>query len=119
MPAVPHLTLDLLAYKLLSLGNPTCKQSQPKMAVEKVVPTAKELEQFDLSDAHTVELINRAQEGDAADRKLTVRQALVKYKKAVFWALFLSTSLIMEGYDLVIVGPPKVFALVVSHSADI
>ncbi|KAF4816827.1 General alpha-glucoside permease [Colletotrichum tropicale] len=73
------------------------------MAVEKVVPTAKELEQFDLSDAHTVELINRAQEGDAADRKLTVRQALVKYKKAVFWALFLSTSLIMEGYDLVII----------------
>ncbi|KAF4420962.1 General alpha-glucoside permease [Colletotrichum fructicola] len=73
------------------------------MAVEKVVPTARELEQFDLNDAHTVELINRAQEGDAADRKLTVRQALVKYKKAVFWALFLSTSLIMEGYDLVII----------------
>jgi SP family general alpha glucoside:H+ symporter-like MFS transporter len=33
-----------------------------------------------------------------------VRQALSKYKKAVFWAMFLSTSLIMEGYDLVIVS---------------
>jgi SP family general alpha glucoside:H+ symporter-like MFS transporter len=28
---------------------------------------------------------------------------LRKYKKAAFWAMFLSTSLIMEGYDLVIV----------------
>lgn len=73
------------------------------MAPEKVVPTTRELEAFDLNDAHTIELINAAQESDAADRKLTVRRALKKYKKAVFWALFLSTSLIMEGYDLVIV----------------
>lgn len=73
------------------------------MAPEKVVPTTRELEAFDLNDAHTIELINAAQESDVADRKLTVRQALKKYKKAVFWALFLSTSLIMEGYDLVIV----------------
>ncbi|KAH8658977.1 general substrate transporter [Ilyonectria robusta] len=73
------------------------------MAPEKVVPTTRELEAFDLNDAHTIELINAAQESDAADRRLTVRQALKKYKKAVFWALFLSTSLIMEGYDLVII----------------
>lgn len=88
------------------------------MATEKVVPTAKELEQFDLSDAHTVELINRAQEGDAADRKLTVRQALAKYKKAVFWALFLSTSLIMEGYDLVIVRHLRRKFHRIIHKAD-
>lgn len=73
------------------------------MVPEKVIPTARELEAFDLNDDRTIELINGAQESDAADRKLTVRQAFKKYKKAVFWALFLSTSLIMEGYDLVIV----------------
>ncbi|KAM5344551.1 hypothetical protein ACJ41O_013086 [Fusarium nematophilum] len=72
------------------------------MAPEKVVPTTRELDEaLDLDDARTLELIQRAQESDAADRKLTVRQALAKYKKAVFWALFLSTSLIMEGYDLI------------------
>lgn len=74
---------------------------------EKVVPTEVELEQLDLDDQHTQDLIQRAQASDAADRQLTVRQALKKYKKAVAWALFLSTSLIMEGYDLVIVGYPK------------
>lgn len=77
------------------------------MATEKVVPTERQRERsaFDLSDPHVVELIHRAQESDAQDRKLTVRQALGKYKKAVFWAMILSTSLIMEGYDLALVCP--------------
>ncbi|RFU32139.1 hypothetical protein B7463_g4218, partial [Scytalidium lignicola] len=70
---------------------------------KKVVPTEQELENFDLSNPVIVELIHYAQEGDEADRQLTVRQALKKYKKAVFWPMFLSTSLIMEGYDLVII----------------
>jgi SP family general alpha glucoside:H+ symporter-like MFS transporter len=74
------------------------------MEVEKVIPTEHELQGFDLSNPATIELIHHAQESDAADRLLTIRQALKKYKKAVFWALFLSTSLIMEGYDLVMVS---------------
>jgi SP family general alpha glucoside:H+ symporter-like MFS transporter len=73
------------------------------MEDEKVVPTVQELAGFDLNDPTIIELIHQAQESDAADRALTIMQALKKYKKAVFWAMFLSTSLIMEGYDLVIV----------------
>ncbi|KAK3314542.1 general substrate transporter [Apodospora peruviana] len=73
------------------------------MEAEKVVPTGRELENFDLSNPTIVELIQHAEESDAADRKLTIRQALKKYKKAVFWAMFLSTSLIMEGYDIVMI----------------
>jgi MFS transporter, SP family, general alpha glucoside:H+ symporter len=73
------------------------------MESEKIVPTEQELKGFDLNDPTIIELIHRAQEGDAADRLLTIREALAKYRKAVFWALLLSTSLIMEGYDLVIV----------------
>jgi SP family general alpha glucoside:H+ symporter-like MFS transporter len=72
-------------------------------AMESIVPTEQELKGFDLANPDIVELINHAQQSDAADRQLTIRQALKKYKKAVFWAMFLSTSLIMEGYDLVIV----------------
>ena len=48
-------------------------------------------------------LIAQAQASADLDSKLTVMQALKKHKKAVFWAMILSTSLIMEGYDLVIV----------------
>ena len=39
-----------------------------------------------------------------SDKQLTIRQALRKYKKGVFWAMILSTALIMEGYDIVIVS---------------
>jgi len=70
---------------------------------KKIVPNQHELRGFDLNDPATIELVHRAELGDEADRKLTIRQALKIYKKAVFWAMFLSTSLIMEGYDLVIV----------------
>lgn len=72
------------------------------METEKVVST----HALDFTHNETVELIRHAQESDAADRLLTIRQALSKYKKAVFWAMFLSTSLVMEGYDLVIVSAP-------------
>ncbi|KAH1496035.1 hypothetical protein LV164_002285 [Aspergillus fumigatus] len=73
------------------------------MGNETVVPSENELKNFSPGNPDVVELIRYAQESDAADRLLTVRQALSKYKKAVFWAMFLSTSLIMEGYDLVII----------------
>lgn len=73
------------------------------MEDEKVVPTVQELAGFDLNDPLIVELIHQAQESDAADRQLTIKEALKKYKKAAFWAMLLSTSLVMEGYDLVIV----------------
>lgn len=79
------------------------KDEKVSMEDTKVVPTDHELQGFDLSDPAVVELIHHAQESDAADRLLTIRQALKKYKKAVFWGLFLSTSLIMEGYDVVMV----------------
>lgn len=73
------------------------------MSTEKVVPTDHELKELQLDSADTAELIRQAQESDAADRKLKVFEAVKKYKKAVVWAMFLSTSLIMEGYDVVIV----------------
>ncbi|RDW91025.1 hypothetical protein BP5796_02190 [Coleophoma crateriformis] len=74
------------------------------MTAAVVVPTEEELKGLDLSSAEAADLIRHAQESAAADAQLTTRQALKKYKKAVFWALFLSTSLIMEGYDLVIIN---------------
>ena len=73
------------------------------MAIPTVVPTDRELKVIDLSSSDTQDLIREAEANDAADRALTVMEALKKYKKAVFWAMFLSTSLIMEVYDVVIV----------------
>lgn len=73
------------------------------MAGVTIVPTDRELKAIDLSSNETRDLIREAEANDAADRALTIMQALRKYKKAMFWSMFMSTTLIMEGYDVVIV----------------
>jgi hypothetical protein len=64
---------------------------------------------IDATSTDVQRLIALAREGDEIDDSLTIKQALRKYKVAVFWALALSTALIMEGYDLVMVRrvPPS------------
>lgn len=73
------------------------------MAITTVVPTERELKEINLSDPEVQSLIRQAEESDAADRNLKIMDAVKKYKKAVFWAMLLSTALIMEGYDVVII----------------
>lgn len=75
------------------------------MAEEKViVPTRNEIGTLNYDSGHTRNLIRQAQKADVVDKQLTIKQALKKYKMACFWAVLLSLSLIMEGYDLVIVS---------------
>lgn len=74
------------------------------MVSDRIVPSGDELKQIDLSSSETLELIQHAEQSAAADSKLTIRQALAKYKKACFWAMLLSVSLVMEGYDVVVVS---------------
>ncbi|KAE8328078.1 general substrate transporter [Aspergillus sergii] len=75
------------------------------MTIEKIaVPIGHDLRGFNLNDDDTTHLINQARQSDAADKLLTVGQALRKYRKAVLWSMLLSTSLIMEGYDLGIIN---------------
>lgn len=75
--------------------------------VNNIVPTEHDLKGTDLTQHELVELVHQAEQSDAADRQLTIRQALKQYKAATFWAMILSTSLIMEGFDLVTVRFPR------------
>ncbi|PSR81660.1 putative MFS alpha-glucoside transporter [Coniella lustricola] len=72
-------------------------------AKDVVVPTWDNVTALNLDSAQTHSLIHLARESDAADKQLRIGDAIKKYKKACFWAMILSTSLIMEGYDLVII----------------
>lgn len=73
-------------------------------AKDVIVPTWNEVQALNLESDQTHNLIQLARESDAADRQLSIAEAVKKYKKACIWAMILSTSLIMEGYDLVIVS---------------
>lgn len=47
-----------------------------------------------------------AEAKDATDKEhaMTVREALRLYPKAVAWSILLSTAIVMEGYDVVLLG---------------
>ncbi len=61
------------------------------------------LDHVDVNDPAFVVLVEKAKAGNDADHQLTVMEAVKKYKTATFWAMILSTALIMEGFDLTIV----------------
>lgn len=48
--------------------------------------------------------LEEAQAANAHEHSLTVRQALKAYPWAVFWSLCVSMSVIMEGYDTILIG---------------
>ncbi|KAI8623939.1 maltose permease MAL31 [Xylariaceae sp. FL1651] len=48
--------------------------------------------------------IGMAQQATDEEHNLTFRQAIRRHSKAVMWSVLLSTSIIMEGYDIVLVG---------------
>ncbi|KAI0376330.1 sugar transporter [Hypomontagnella monticulosa] len=53
---------------------------------------------------HDEALISEAKAATDAEQKLTLLQALKLYPKAIFWSMLLSSTLIMEGYDLALLG---------------
>lgn len=53
---------------------------------------------------HYEDKVSDAANAHEQDKQLHVWDALKKHKKAVFWSMALSTSLVMEGYDLVIIN---------------
>ncbi|XEV03775.1 hypothetical protein FSHL1_009062 [Fusarium sambucinum] len=45
-----------------------------------------------------------AKQAAEEEHSLTLLQAIRKYPKAVLWSVLLSTSIIMEGYDIVLIS---------------
>ncbi|KAK9250025.1 general substrate transporter [Lipomyces tetrasporus] len=50
------------------------------------------------------DLLVEAKDATAFERQMTLRQALKIYPKAVAWSIVLSSAIIMEGYDTLLLG---------------
>ncbi|KFY55620.1 hypothetical protein V496_06942 [Pseudogymnoascus sp. VKM F-4515 (FW-2607)] len=50
------------------------------------------------------DLVEDAQIGTAKEQQMSIMQALKLYPKAIGWSVLLSTAIIMEGYDVVLMG---------------
>ena len=49
-------------------------------------------------------VIDEAREATETEHKMGIIEAVRTYPKAVGWSVLASTALIMEGYDLVVIG---------------
>ncbi|ORY88477.1 general substrate transporter [Leucosporidium creatinivorum] len=49
-------------------------------------------------------VVNEARDASDLESNMTLREALRCYPKAVFWSLCLSTAIVMEGFDVVLLG---------------
>ncbi|KAF7965992.1 hypothetical protein HWV62_32702 [Athelia sp. TMB] len=49
-------------------------------------------------------VVNDASKADHAEHAMSLREAFRIHKKAIFWSMALSGALIMEGYDVVVIG---------------
>jgi SP family general alpha glucoside:H+ symporter-like MFS transporter len=56
------------------------------------------------STTHTIAPNDEAQHAAADEKSMTLVQAIKLYPKAVGWSVVLSSALIMEGYDLALLG---------------
>ena len=49
-------------------------------------------------------IIDEAKEATEQEHKMSILEAIRTYPKAVGWSVLASTALVMEGYDLVVIG---------------
>ena len=80
------------------------KTTETGTTTNQVTLTSVDLSHFDANDPAVLALVEKAKASQDADHQLTVWQAIKKYKVAASWAMFLSTALVMEGFDLTIVS---------------
>lgn len=58
----------------------------------------------DLAGHDRAEINRLAQDADVADHRESITQAIRKHPKAVFWAFAVALTVIMEGYDSILLG---------------
>ncbi|KAI3535714.1 MFS transporter, SP family, general alpha glucoside:H+ symporter [Colletotrichum filicis] len=69
------------------------------MAASNVTVAQGHLDKTDIVSPEFKKMVEDAKASNEADAQLKVREALKKYKAAMFWAMLLSVALIMEGFD--------------------
>lgn len=50
------------------------------------------------------QMLRDAAAADAAEHKMTIKDGWRTHRKAIMWSMLLSAALIMEGYDVVVIG---------------
>ena len=60
--------------------------------------------EHDVGTKFQLNTIKDAAKADEVEHTQTFREAFAVHRKAIFWSMALSGALIMEGYDVVVIG---------------
>lgn len=66
----------------------------------------------ELAPSGSERLLSLAEQAVNMEKTMSLRETVRTYKKAIIWSMIVSTALIMEGYDVVIVSGPASFLFV-------
>lgn len=81
---------------------------QPTMNDSKHLTPTLSPDSESLHDAKNVFIANTlaqdAQEATTKEQKMTLKEGLRMYPKAIMWSVIISTCIAMEGYDLCLLG---------------
>ena len=67
-------------------------------------PTQTAFRKMSVANAEIPHLLNDAKEATHVEKSMTIRQAFTTYPKAVIFSMILSTAIVMEGYDVVLLA---------------
>lgn len=62
------------------------------------------LDEKTAEETRVEDLLREAEKGTEIEHNMTLWEGLRKYPKACFWSMMISVAVIMEGYDVVLLG---------------
>ena len=82
---------------------PSKTPADTSAAIDSAVDESAALDSSDPSKTHH-NIIEHARAAAHKERKMTLRQGIKLYPKAIFWSILISTCIAMEGYDISLVN---------------
>jgi len=67
-------------------------------------PTDTAIRKMSILTPELPQLLNEAKDATHVEKTMTIRQAFTTYPKAVIFSMILSTAIVMEGYDVVLLA---------------
>ena len=79
--------------------------SDPQAIKSEVAPSGPEVDKYISRQASDEKVeFGEAQVATTKEHNLTLSQALRAYPKAIMWSILLSSAVVMEGYDTILVS---------------
>jgi MFS transporter, SP family, general alpha glucoside:H+ symporter len=93
-----------MASNALTVEEPEHPRRDSRRESNALQPTQTAIRKMSVVNADLPQLLSEANEATNAEHDMSIRQAFKTYPKAVIFSIILSTAIVMEGYDVVLLA---------------